>query len=178
MDNDSLLEYYKIKFSSRSFTNIFHKFVVRSTYEAGFIDAYTEDGEASYFQRFSLGGNGMQTSTFASSDIIALRGYDNNSLTPPNGGKAYSKYNVELRYPILMESAASVIGLMFVEGAQAWSELEEFTPFESYQSAGYGVRIMVPAVGIIGLDMAYGYDRIVNPGDSKWQFHFSLGQDL
>ena len=177
--NDEVwLEYYKLKYISKIYTNLWDKFVFRSTYEVGWLDSYSSNTKPSPFERFSLGGNGFQGTSFLAAEMIPLRGYQNNSLTPAGGARVYSKYGLELRYPVLLEAQASVFVLGFFEGAKAWAKPKDFSPFDAFQSAGGGVRILVPMVGLIGLDLGYGYDKVVTNGSSKWEFHFSLGQNL
>lgn len=172
------LEFYKLKYTSKIYTNIWDKLVLRSSYEMGWLDSYSNNASPSPFERFSLGGNGFQGTSFLAAEIIPLRGYENNSLTPAGGARVYSKFGLEMRYPVLLEAQASVFALGFFEGAKAWARAKDFSPFDSFQSAGGGVRILVPAVGLIGLDMGYGFDKVVPAGESKWEFHFSLGQNL
>lgn len=176
-EQNKWLEYYKVKFQGSTFNNIVDKFVFRSSLEVGLMDSYSDATNANNFQRFSMGGSAVQTSSIISSDYIPLRGYKDRSLTPLNGGKVYNKFTLDLRYPVLLEQSASVYVLSFLEGGKSWSEIREFSPFDTYNSGGFGVRILVPLVGLIGLDMGYGFDNPTTT-QSKWEYHFSLNQSL
>jgi outer membrane protein insertion porin family len=126
-------------------------------------------------------------------DIIGLRGYPNNQVTPPNyaagntnlgkdelvGGIVYNKLGLELRYPVTTGQTATIYGLVFTEAGNNWNNYKDFNPFNVYKSAGFGARIFMPAFGLIGLNWAYGFDRLPGaPGISGSQFHFTIGQQL
>ena len=112
-------------------------------------------------------------------ETIGLRGYDNGSLTPYRAeGYAYDRFTLELRYPFMLGNT-TIYGLGFLEGGNAWNEVKNFNPFELKRSAGLGVRIFLPMVGLMGIDWAYGFDKAY-AGSSKGgsQFHFILGQEF
>ena len=114
-------------------------------------------------------------------EFISLRGYDRESLTPKGYGVAhlYSKYTFEMRYPVLLKEMATVYALAFVEAGNAWYNLYEFNPFKLYRSAGVGVRMFIPMMGLVGIDFAYGLDPA--PGSDKvsgFHYHFVLGQQF
>ena len=116
-------------------------------------------------------------------ELIALRGYTNNSLTPSNstgyiGGAAFDKFTFELRYPISLNPSATVYVLSFAEGGNAWANFKAFNPFDIYRSAGVGVRVFLPMFGILGLDWGYGFDNIPGQGKGGSQFHFSMNQSI
>ena len=125
-----------------------------------------------------LGGDGMGYYTFGK-DYISLRGYENQSLSPEAGSHLYSKYTVELRHPIILKEMASIYALGFVEAGNSWSELNEFNPFDIYRSAGVGVRIFLPMLGMLGIDFGYGFDEVpYKPDASGFQYHFVFGQQF
>jgi outer membrane protein insertion porin family len=121
----------------------------------------------------------MATGQFDGRQVIALRGYPNSSLTPSAGGTAYNKISLELRYAITLKPSASIYALTFLEGGNSFYDFENFKPFELKRSAGAGVRVFMPAFGLLGIDFGYGFDNI--PGTlekSGWQTHFILGQQF
>jgi outer membrane protein insertion porin family len=133
------------------------------------------------FETFYMGGDGMSGYSYSyATETIALRGYDNGSLTPYGyEGYAYSRLGLELRYPLMLEGSTNIYALAFVEGGNAWSDVKDFNPFDMKRSAGAGVRIFLPMVGLMGIDWAYGFDKVY--GSSQYggsQFHFILGQEF
>ena len=110
---------------------------------------------------------------------MGLRGYENGSITPYSDGYAYTRMSAELRYPFMMEASAIIYRLAFVEGGNAWNSIGKFNPFDLKRSAGLGVRIMIPIVGLMGIDWAYGFDPVM--GSHRYggsQVHFILGQEF
>lgn len=181
------LEYYKIKFKADWFTKIYGKFVLRSLGEFGFMGAYNQDRGLVPFERFYLGGDGLANFALDGREIIGLRGYPNQSLTPydargaQNGATVYNKFSLELRYPITMKAAASIYGLAFLEGGAAYDTFRNYNPFQLQRSAGFGVRIFMPAFGLLGIDFGYGFDPQPIPGLTKpngWETHFIIGQQF
>ncbi|MBP5741651.1 MAG: BamA/TamA family outer membrane protein, partial [Bacteroidales bacterium] len=132
------------------------------------------------FEGYMVGGDGMSGYNIYGSDIIALRGYENYSLTPyKNGvynGNVYDKFTVELRDPIIMEPSTTIYALAFIEGGNCWESIQQFNPFQIKRSAGVGVRIYLPIVGLLGIDWGYGFDA--PSGKDRSQFHFMIGQQL
>jgi outer membrane protein insertion porin family len=138
------------------------------------------------FERFQLGGDGLTGQNFLlGTDVIGLRGYPNNSITPIDrennieGGTIFNKYVMELRYPISLAQSATIYALTFVEGGNNWDRFAEFNPYNIKKSAGVGLRIFMPAFGLMGIDWAYGFDRV--PGtleNAGPQFHFRIGQQI
>jgi outer membrane protein insertion porin family len=127
-----------------------------------------------------MGGDGMSGySTYYATETIGLRGYENGSLTPNQDGYAYTRLALELRYPFMLEPTSTIYGLVFVEAGNAWSKLDKFNPFDLKRSAGVGVRIFLPMIGLMGIDWAYGFDRPTPSSDiSGSQFHFIIGQEF
>ena len=177
------VEYHKWKFKAKTFTALTDGQkcpVLMTRAEFGLLGHYNKY-KKSPFETFYMGGDGMTGySTSYASETIALRGYENGSLTPYGSeGYAYVRLGAELRYPLMLESSTSIYALGFVEGGNAWTEVNKFNPFSLKRSAGVGVRIFLPMVGMMGIDWAYGFDKI--RGSSSYggsQFHFILGQEF
>lgn len=186
------LEFYKVNFKGDWYTTLVDKLVLRTNAEFGFLGSYNEDVGKVPFERFYVGGDGMGTYTLDGRDVIALRGYENQSLTPystdllsggqvQDGGIVYNKYSLELRYPLTLKPSASIYGQVFLEAGNAFNNFQDFNPFELKRSAGVGLRIFMPAFGLLGIDFGYGFDQDYNPnsvGPSGWQTHFIIGQQF
>jgi outer membrane protein insertion porin family len=185
------LEYYKIKFKADWYTRIVDKLVLRTNVEFGFLGSYNPDVGKVPFERFFLGGDGLgRNFTLDGREVIQLRGYENNSLTPVDpitqqqeGGIVYNKYSLELRYPLTLKPTASIYALTFLEAGNSFNNFQEFNPFELRRAAGVGLRIFMPAFGLLGIDFGYGFDEDLRPsslgtGPSGWQTHFIIGQQF
>ncbi len=173
------LEYYKIKFKADWYTKIYDKLVLRSLGEFGFMGAYNQDRGLVPFERFYLGGDGLANYSLDGRETIQLRGYPNNSLSSTDGGTIYNKFSLELRYPITLKSSASIYGLSFLEAGAAFNDFKSYNPFSVQRSAGFGLRVFMPAFGLLGIDFAHGFDAI--PGQTEksgWQTHFIIGQQF
>ena len=183
-----LIEYHKWKFKAKIFSPLAPLTVKRtpvlmSRVEYGFLGYYNKN-KRSPFETFYMGGDGMSGySTMNSNETIGLRGYENGSLAGNNGynsyAYAYSRLAMELRYPFLLEPTSTIYGLAFVEAGNAWQNLKDFSPFDLKRSAGVGVRIFLPMIGMMGIDWAYGFDKVNgqrNAGGSN--FHFIIGQEF
>ena len=173
------LEFYKIKFSGDWYTKVYKKFVLRTRAEFGFLGAYNQDRGIIPFERFFVGGDGLANYSLDGREVIQLRGYPNNSLSSPNGGTVYNKYSMELRYPITMKQTAKIYAMSFLEAGSAYDSFKSFDPFKVQRSAGFGLRVFMPAFGLLGIDFAHGFDPV--PGDtvkSGWQTHFIIGQQF
>lgn len=176
------LEYYKWKLNSSWFTEILPKLVIKSAGEFGFLGAYNSEVGLPPFERFYVGGDGLQNFVLDGREIIGLRGYPNNSLLPTpgaNGGAIYNKFTLELRYLITENPSAQIFTLAFLEGGNSYSDFETYLPFDMKRSAGFGVRIFMPMFGLLGVDFGYGFDPV--PGaiqPSGWQTHFIIGQQF
>jgi len=179
------LEYYKIKFKADWYTKVYGKLVFRTLAEFGFLGAYNQDRGIVPFERFYMGGDGMANYSMDGRETIQLRGYPNNSLTPVNdkgeqiGATVFNKFSMELRYPITLKAAASIYGLAFIEAGSSYASLATYNPFELGRSAGVGLRVFMPAFGLLGIDFGYGFDSL--PGLSKpngWETHFIIGQQF
>ena len=133
------------------------------------------------FETFDVGGDGMTGYSYYATENIALRGYENSSLTysRSEAGYAYTRMVLELRYPLMLETSTSIYALAFIEGGNAWHEVSDFNPFNLKRSAGVGVRIFLPMIGMMGIDWAYGFDKVRGNMDSSGSnFHFMLGQEF
>ena len=188
------LEYYKLNFKGDWYTTLVGDLVLRTNAEFGFLGSYNSDVGDVPFERFYVGGDGMGNFTLDGRDIVQLRGYENQSLTPfstnpltgnseQNGGLVYNKFSLELRYPLTLKPSASIYGLAFLEGGNAFNNFQEFNPFQIKRSAGVGLRIFMPAFGLLGIDFGYGFDEDQRPqsignGPSGWQTHFIIGQQF
>ena len=174
------LEYYKVKFTGTWYTRIIDKLVLKTQTDFGFIGAYNLDRGNIPFERFYLGGDGMQNYSLDGRETIALRGYKNQSLSSQNGSLIYNKFSIELRYPITLKPSASIYALSFLESGNGYDTFKSFNPFNSKRSAGMGVRIFMPAFGLLGIDFGYGFD---NPAfgsttPNGWETHFIIGQQF
>lgn len=176
------IEYHKWKFKLRTFTPLTNAqkcFVLMTRVEFGLLGSFNKY-KKSPFETFYVGGDGMSGySTGYAQETIGLRGYDNGSLTPYAApGYAYDRFTAEIRYPFMLGNT-TIYGLAFVEGGNAWNETKNFSPFDIKRSAGAGVRIFLPMVGLMGIDWAYGFDTITYTGSKGGsQFHFILGQEF
>ena len=174
------VEYHKWKFKARTFTALTSGqkcFVLMTRVEFGLLGSYNKN-KKSPFETYYMGGDGMSGySTGDAEETIGLRGYENGSLTPYGAeGYAYSRMSLELRYPFLLGNT-TIYGLGFVEAGNAWTETSKFNPFDMKRSAGLGVRIFLPMVGMMGIDWAYGFDKVFGTKGGS-QFHFILGQEF
>ncbi len=180
------LEYYKWKVNSSWFTEILPKLVIKTAGEFGFLGAYNNDVGLPPFERFYLGGDGLQNFVLDGREIIGLRGYPNNSLTPDGrgsqgrGGALYNKFTLELRYLITENPSAQIFALSFLEAGNNYPNFENYQPFQLKRSAGFGLRIFMPMFGLLGVDFGYGFDGLpATPGQpSRWQTHFTIGQQF
>ncbi len=179
------LEYYKVKFKADTYTKLYGKIVLRILAEFGFLGAYDQARGAVPFERYYLGGDGLANFAMDGRENIQLRGYPNNSLTPTNangeqiGGTVYNKFSLELRYPITLKQSASIYALGFLEGGAAFGDFKTYNPFTMSRSAGVGLRVFMPAFGLLGIDFGHGFDAL--PGQAKpngWETHFIIGQQF
>ena len=174
------LEFYKLKFSGEWYTSIIGKLVFKAQTDFGFIGAYNQERGNIPFERFYLGGDGMQQWAMDGRETIALRGYKNQSLSSRDGSLLYNKFTLELRYPITLKPSASIFALSFLESGNGYNSFRDFNPFNSKRSAGMGVRIFMPAFGLLGIDFGYGFDSTSLNNDiaNGWETHFIIGQQF
>lgn len=176
------IEYWKIRFKSRTYTPLANADgqwtpVLMTRADFGLLGSYNKYLKTP-FETFYVGGDGMSGSYTYATETIALRGYDNGAFTPyTREGYAYTRLGLELHFPLMLQSSTTIYALAFAEGGNAWTSVGEFNPFQLKRSAGVGVRIFLPMVGMMGIDWAYGFDRVYgNKGGSH--FHFILGQEF
>ena len=181
------IEYHKWKFSGAVYTRLVGDLVLMTRAQFGYLGYYNRNWGYSPFEGFLLGGDGMSGYNTYGSEIIAMRGYENYSLTPyePSkynssgyayAGNVYDKFTVELRYPVILQPSSTIFVLAFLEGGNCWSDIRDFNPFQIKRSAGVGVRIFLPMIGLLGVDWGYGFDNPVQSNRS--QFHFMIGQQF
>ncbi|OBQ57091.1 BamA/TamA family outer membrane protein [Tamlana sp. s12] len=173
------LEFYKIKFKAEWFTQIAKDLVLRPSTEFGFLGAYNNDRGVIPFERFFVGGDGLGNYSLDGRETIQLRGYPNNSLSGQDGGTIYNKFSLELRYPITLKASAKIFALGFAEAGASYDSFRDYNPFDLNRSAGVGLRIFMPAFGLLGIDFGYGFDPI--PGttvSNGWETHFIIGQQF
>lgn len=179
----SWVEYHKWKFKLRTYTSLSNHNkcpVLMTRTEFGILGSYNNN-KKSPFETFYMGGDGMSGYTTGyATETIGLRGYENGSLTPYGyDGYAYSRLSLELRYPLMLETSTSIYALAFIEGGNAWTDVKKFNPFDMKRSAGIGVRIFLPMVGLMGIDWAYGFDPVFgNKSYGGSRFHFIIGQEF
>jgi len=186
------VEYHKWMFDASFYQKLVGNLVFNARAHLGFIDTYSDKAPTGPFDRFQLGGDGLAggNNFILGYDIIGLRGYENNAITPPNyngtrqsdeiiGGVAYNKFVLELRYPVTLSPQSTIFVLGFLEAGNNFGSLSEYNPFNLYKSAGFGARIFMPAFGLMGIDWGYGFDRLPgSPNISGAQFHFTIGQQI
>ena len=185
-----MIEYHKWKFKAKVFSPLAPLTVKRTPVlmtraEFGFLGTYNKH-KRSPFETFYMGGDGMTgySSTYAT-ETIGLRGYENGSIAGNGGyssyGYAYTRLSMELRYPFILEPSSTIYGLVFAEAGNAWTDMSNYNPFDLKRSAGVGVRIFLPMIGLMGIDWAYGFDE-PNYGSSGKRsgsnFHFIIGQEF
>ncbi|MBP5373907.1 MAG: outer membrane protein assembly factor BamA [Bacteroidales bacterium] len=180
------IEYHKWKFNGTVYTKLVGDLVLMTRAQFGFLGYYNRNWGYSPFENFQVGGDGMSGYLTYGAEIVSLRGYSDYSLTPRKttpysqsgesyAGNLYDKFTVELRYPVVLQPQSTIFVLAFLEGGNCWSDIREFSPFQIKRSAGVGVRIFLPMIGLLGVDWGYGFDDATN---GKSQFHFVLGQQF
>ncbi len=177
------LEFYKIKLRGDWYTKLAgtnqQALVLRTLGEFGFLGAYNNERGIIPFERFFLGGDGLANFAMDGREIIQLRGYPNNSLSNIDGGAIYNKFSMELRYPITLKQQASIFVLGFIDAGAAFDTWKQYNPFILQRSAGFGLRVFMPAFGLLGIDFGHGFDPL--PGQIQkngWETHFIIGQQF
>ena len=179
-------EYHKWKVSGSVYVKLVDNLVLKTSGQFGYLGYFNRNWGYSPFEGFMVGGDGMSGYSTYGSEVISLRGYENYSLTPrliskynSNGysysGNVYDKFTVELRYPVILQPSSTIFALLFLEGGNCWSDIRDFNPFQIKRSAGAGVRIYLPMVGLLGVDWGWGFDDVQYGGS---QFHFVIGQQF
>ncbi len=183
------IEYQKYKFTAAWYTNLTgikstegkeaRNLVLYTKAGYGFLGMYNQKVGLSPFERFYLGGSGLTGYALDGREIIALRGYDDQTLSPTTGSAFVNKYTMELRYPLSLNPQATIYMLGFAEAGNAWSKAKDYNPFQLKRSAGVGLRIFLPMFGLLGFDYGWRFDDVpANPGMPKGQFHFTIGAAL
>jgi outer membrane protein insertion porin family len=186
------VEFHKWTFKSAWYTSIIGNLVLAAKAEYGYLGHYNKDIGPAPFEKFEVGGNPMYATNYIfGSDIVSIRGYPDAQLTPQTivetegqtrrfyDGNVYDKYTLELRYPFSLNPSATIYGLAFIEGGNAWKSINEFKPFHVKRSAGVGVRVFLPMFGLLGIDWGYGFDPLAGDTDANGsEFHFVLGQQF
>lgn len=173
------LEYYKVNIKSAWYFNLVDNLVMSTRARFGFLGQYNNKVGYSPFERYYVGGDGLQGWVLDGREVIALRGYNASSLSPTNGATVFDKFTLDLRYPISLNPVATIYALAFFEAGNSWANFEGFAPFKMYRSAGIGLRLFMPMLGLIGIDWGYGFDQIPgSPTAGGPQFHFSIGQSM
>ncbi|PKG50598.1 outer membrane protein assembly factor [Olleya sp. 1-3] len=173
------LEFYKIKFKGDWYTRLVGKLVLRPSIEFGFLGAYNQDRGVIPFERFFVGGDGLGSYSLDGREAVALRGYSNQALSSADGGTIYNKFSLELRYPITLKQSAKIYALGFLEAGGSYDNFNDYDPFALKRSAGLGLRIFMPAFGLLGIDFGHGFDP--QPGETSkhgWETHFIIGQQF
>ncbi|MGM9763731.1 MAG: outer membrane protein assembly factor [Candidatus Cryptobacteroides sp.] len=180
------IEYHKWTFKGTVYQKLVGDLVLMARAQFGYLGYYNRNWGYSPFEGFRVGGDGMSGYDTYGSEIIALRGYENYSLTPQStsnynetgnyyAGNVYDKFTIELRYPVILQPQSTIFALLFLEGGNCWSDIRQFNPFQIKRSAGVGVRVFLPMLGLLGVDWGWGFDDPVN---GKSQFHFIIGQQF
>ncbi len=183
------VEYQKYKFTMTNYTPITNKrgadgkearnLILRTSAGFGFLTAYNNKVGQAPFERFYLGGSGLTGFSLNNREIIALRGYDDQSLSPGTGSLFIAKYTAELRFPITTNPQATIFILGFAEAGNSWNKSKDFNPFKVYRSTGVGVRVFLPMFGLLGFDYGWRMDDVPsNPNMQKGQFHFTIGAQI
>ena len=185
-DRYKWIEYHKWSFKGAVYSKLVGDLVLMARAQFGYLGYYNRNWGYSPFEGFRVGGDGMSGYDTYGSEIISLRGYENYSLTPTAmssynstgnyyAGNVYDKFTVELRYPVILEPQSTIYALLFLEGGNCWSDIQDFNPFQIKRSAGVGVRVFLPMIGLLGVDWGWGFDDPTNGGS---QFHFVIGQQF
>ena len=182
------IEMHRWTFKAAWYTELYEKLVMMTRVRFGYLGYYNDQIGPTPFHRFFLGGDGLANYSLDSRELVGMRGYANNSLTPGfysnsgtggTGGNILTKYTLELRYPLSLNPQATIYALTFLEAGNCWLGLKNFDPFNVKRSAGVGVRIYLPMFGLLGLDWGYGFDDVYGTtGNNHSQFHFSIGGSI
>ncbi|WP_229719349.1 outer membrane protein assembly factor BamA [Winogradskyella schleiferi] len=173
------LEFYKIKFKADWYQALTKKLVLRPSVEFGFLGAYNNARGVIPFERFFVGGDGLGNFSLDGREVVQLRGYPNQSLSSQDGGSIYNKFSLELRYPITLGAQAKIYALSFLEAGSSVNNFRDFDPFKLQRSAGFGLRIFMPAFGLLGIDFGHAFDEAPYGAAVKnWETHFIIGQQF
>ncbi|MFA5850297.1 MAG: outer membrane protein assembly factor BamA [Bacteroidales bacterium] len=176
------IEYHKWTFKGTQYTSLTGDLVLMTRAYFGYLGLYNRNLGYSPFEGFVVGGDGMSGYNTYGSEVVGLRGYANSSLTPmvnnAYAGNVYDKFTLELRYPLVLQAQSTIYALLFLEGGNSWSDIRDFNPFSIKRSAGFGVRVLLPIVGMLGIDWGYGFDPVAGKAKGGSNFHFVIGQQF
>lgn len=178
------MEYYKISAKGKWYTGFTDKLVLMTNAEAGYLGHYNNELGTTPFERFFVGGDGLAAYQLDGRETIGLRGYENNRLSSIEGGTIFNKFQLELRYSITDKPTSSIYTLGFIEAGNSYDNFSDYNPFKLKRSAGLGIRIFMPAFGLLGIDFAHGFDSLPIYGNSAtapksgWQTHFIIGRQF
>ncbi len=176
------IEYHKWTFKGTQFTSLSGNLVLMTRAFFGYLGYYSRNLGYSPFEGYVVGGDGMSGYNTYGTEVIGLRGYANSSLTPmvnnAYSGNVYDKFTIELRYPLVLEAQSTIYALLFLEGGNSWADIRDFNPFSIKRAAGVGVRVLLPIVGMLGIDWGYGFDPVGDKAKGGSNFHFVIGQQF
>lgn len=176
------IEYWKLKFKSKTFTPLTDPdgqwtLVLMTRADFGLLGYYNRYVKTP-FETFYVGGDGMTGSYTYATETIGMRGYENGQFTPwGKEGYAYGRFTLELHFPFMLSPSTTIYGIAFAEAGNSWTDVKDFSPFDLKRSAGVGARIYLPMVGFMGIDWAYGFDKVYGVKGGS-HFHFILGQEF
>jgi outer membrane protein insertion porin family len=169
------IEFHRWKFKSSYFLNLGGDLVLNPRANFGYLGFFNEEIGVTPFERFFVGGDGLQGFRLDGRELIRLRGYKQDALSPQEGANTFTKLTMELRYPVIQKRSATIYFLGFLEGGNSWLGIDKFNPSDIHRSAGGGVRVFLPMFGLLGVDWGYGFDSENIPGNPG-QIHISIGQ--
>ncbi len=180
------IEYHKWGINTAYFTPLVENLVLMVQAKFGFLGHYNSDIGTTPFERYYLGGDGLSGyNNLDGREVVGMRGYGNETLTPNywrssnTGGTIYTKYTLEVRYPLSLNPSATIFVASFLEAGNSWLKFEDYNPFQTYKAAGFGVRVFLPMFGLLGLDWGYGFNNVTGlPDANRGQFHFSINQSI
>lgn len=182
------IELYKLKMNTYWYKTVFDKFIIKTGAEFGTLECYNKQLGVPIFERFFIGGSGLLHHKFDNRETITLRGYEESSetggmtekdITTFGGGLIYNKFMIEIRYPLSIQKSKKIYILSFIEAANTWKKWKNYKPFILNRSAGLGIRILLPVLGVIGIDLGYGFDKLIGSNENYgWKTHFTFGNNF
>lgn len=176
------IEYWKLRFKSKTFTPLTDPdgkwtLVLMTRADFGLLGSFNKHIKTP-FETFYFGGDGMTGSYTYATETISMRGYENGQFTPSGyEGYAYGKFTLELHFPFLLQPSTTIYAIAFAEAGNAWYDVKDFSPFNLKRSAGVGARVYLSVLGYLGIDWAYGFDKVWGQRGGS-QIHFILGQEF
>jgi outer membrane protein insertion porin family len=172
------VDYYKISFRAEWYKRLFNtnRVTFYAIADLGYLDEFVSDTPINPFEYFFMGGSGLVIAT------TPLRGYDDRSVGPKNaagqviGGRVMSRYTAELRFALTLDPIPVYL-LAFAEAGNVFENIDKTDMFELRRSVGFGARLLINPLGLIGFDLGYGFDRrLTDNQDPEWLFHFQFGR--